>query len=118
MSGWTDSRCGKSWGGLVAQHCPDCHETFSSTGAGDAHRTRDFRCLLPGDVGLVLDERGVWRHPMTDANRERLAKLAAARRPATSVICGPGGPGPIPESPPALPNPAEASTEASTEAKA
>ena len=29
----------------------------------------------PADIGLTQDERGVWRQPMSDASRARLAEI-------------------------------------------
>jgi hypothetical protein len=56
--------------------CSVCGEKFSGVGGFDKHR-KDFRCQPPEAVGLVLDERGVWRAPITDAQREKLAELRA-----------------------------------------
>lgn len=59
-----DPVCGKSWGGLKAEHCTGCHETFSGTAAGDRHRKGpgdDRHCVDPASVGLHRDARGVWR---------------------------------------------------------
>lgn len=59
---------GKSWTGAKKEHCPACHETFSSTRAGDLHRRGEFgkdrHCVDPATVGLTLTE-GVWRRPGT-----------------------------------------------------
>lgn len=59
--------CGKSWTGLRKEHCPACHETFSSTQAGDRHRRgqhgTDRHCLNPADAGLVQADDGVWHRP-------------------------------------------------------
>lgn len=64
--------CGKTWTGLRKEHCPACHETFSTTRAGDAHRKGtpgiDRRCISPADAGLVMVE-GVWQRPGTDPRR-------------------------------------------------
>lgn len=68
----TCSGCKKSWTGLSPQHCSGCHETFSGTGTGDAHRVGRHgvktgsdrrRCLSIEEMeakGLVLNERGIW----------------------------------------------------------
>jgi hypothetical protein len=53
--------CGARWGGQRTEHCctPGCHQTFSSTSAGDMHRTGDHavtsgptrrRCLTVGEM--------------------------------------------------------------------
>jgi hypothetical protein len=31
-------KCDAKWSGLRVEHCPACHETFTGTEAGDAHR--------------------------------------------------------------------------------
>lgn len=62
---WTcrQGRKGMSGG---AQHCAVCHETFSSTSAGDKHRVGPWtarRCLSPEEMqeaGLRRNSRGVW----------------------------------------------------------
>lgn len=68
----TCTACGKSWGGLRAEHCTVCHETFSGTTAGDRHRTGDHavfvgpdrrRCLTADemrDKGLEQNTKGIW----------------------------------------------------------
>lgn len=64
----THPACGKSWTGLRKEHCPACHETFSSTRAGDLHRRGEFgvdrRCVNPAEAGLILT-KGVWHRPGT-----------------------------------------------------
>jgi hypothetical protein len=72
---WSCSGCTNTWGGLKAEHCPECHHTFTGTAAGDKHRTRDFRCLPPDAAGLVQRDNGVWGLPITPEARERLANL-------------------------------------------
>lgn len=65
----THPKCGKSWGGKRAEHCPACCETFSGTTAGDKHRIGehgiDRRCANPAERGLIQDERGIWHLPGT-----------------------------------------------------
>lgn len=61
-------RCGRSWTGSRAEHCPACHETFTGTPSGDRHRVGDHgegsrRCLTRGEMqisGMGTDERGAW----------------------------------------------------------
>lgn len=59
-------QCGKSWTGLRREHCPACHETFSSNTAGNLHRRGEFgidrRCIDPVEAGLVKIN-GVWQKP-------------------------------------------------------
>lgn len=56
-------------------HCSarDCHRTFSGVGTFDRHR-RDGACVDPASIGFVERDR-VWRHPVSPADAERLAKL-------------------------------------------
>ena len=68
-------QCRKTWGGLRAQHCKACHETFTGTESGDKHRTGKHdvrtgnarrRCRTPDEmlaVGLVVNPRGLWGEP-------------------------------------------------------
>ena len=62
-------QCHTTWTqGTKIMHCVGCHETFSTPGNCDRHQagTKDdpgWRCRQPGDVGLVLDDRGIWRAP-------------------------------------------------------
>lgn len=62
---WSCRECHKRVSGN-AQHCSCCHQTFSSTYAGDKHRAgtwTDRRCLTPEEMqgqGLRLNARGVW----------------------------------------------------------
>jgi hypothetical protein len=60
-------RCGAIWGGTRAEHCTDCHRTFSGPTTGDAHRVGKFpdgrRCLTEKEMqakGWHLAKRGVW----------------------------------------------------------
>lgn len=66
----THPPCGREWSGQRAEHCPACCETFTSTRAGDAHRTGPHdarRCVQPATVGLWQDARGLWhRRPYRD----------------------------------------------------
>lgn len=74
--------CGKSWGGLRAEHCTVCHQTFSGQSLGDAHSVgrdvMDKVCLTPTEMEdkgwrLVGD---VWRGPAMPA--DVLAKRVSA----------------------------------------
>lgn len=62
----TTCRCGATWAGKRIEHCTACHETFTGTTAGDAHRTGPFadrRCLTPDEMaakGLGRNVRGHW----------------------------------------------------------
>jgi hypothetical protein len=65
-------KCERSWGGLRAEHCRVCHETFSGTTAGDRHRVGVYetpvlpagrRCLSVAEMtakGLVQNTHGIW----------------------------------------------------------
>lgn len=48
-------KCGATWGGLRAEHCTECHQTFSGQTLGDGHRTGDHhpdtrRCLSEAEM--------------------------------------------------------------------
>lgn len=51
-------------------HCGACHVTFGGVRGFDLHR-RGGLCAIP--TGMRLDCRGVWRTPMSDEARARLA---------------------------------------------
>lgn len=59
----TDIRCGAVWSGHRAEHCTICHETFSGSTTGDAHRVGPHdgnrRCL----TGDELTALGLWAEP-------------------------------------------------------
>lgn len=60
--------CGVSWTGYKIEHCTVCHETFTSTPAGDAHQVGTFedgrRCLTVAEMHaskkLHQNSRGHW----------------------------------------------------------
>lgn len=70
-------------------HCGACHITFGGLSGFDRHR-RDGQCLTPEAIGYVRDPRGVYRAPITDEQRQRLAALrgnapsAVLREPQTA----------------------------------
>lgn len=71
--------CGAIWTGRAAAHCAECHATFGSASAFDAHRRSSGErgaCVHPTAAGLVLV--GVlWRRPALDAaDRDALRKAA------------------------------------------
>jgi hypothetical protein len=53
-----DWRCGATWTGLRTEHCTRCHQTFSGSTTGDAHRIgaeHPQRCLTADELtGLGL----------------------------------------------------------------
>lgn len=60
----TCKTCGKQWGGLNAQHCTACHETFSSTSAGDKHRRGEYPGRYCTTEELVYNaKRDMWQMP-------------------------------------------------------
>lgn len=59
-------------------HCGACHTTFGGVSGFDRHR-RDGQCLTPDAIGYTPDTRGVYRAPMTEAGRQRIAALADSR---------------------------------------
>lgn len=58
-------KCNFRWLGVSAAHCTGCHRTFKSANAFDLHR-RDFRCLDPMDLGMIMNDRGFWTKPMSE----------------------------------------------------
>lgn len=66
-------------------HCSTCHETFGGVRGFDLHR-RGGVCNPPASVGLA-DRDGVWRSPMSDADRERRGFTPAAH-PAVAMCHG------------------------------
>ena len=74
----TSCRCGASWTGLKIEHCLSCHESFTTTRAGDRHRVGQHhlstgpdrrRCLSVEEMyeaGMGQNSRGHW---MRDADR-------------------------------------------------
>lgn len=59
-------------------HCGACHVTFGGVTGFDRHR-RDGQCLTPAEIGYADNGSGVYRAPMSDSGRERLAALEASR---------------------------------------
>lgn len=56
-----DHRCGAVWYGFRIEHCQMCHQTFSGSTTGDAHRVGPYevgqrRCLTPDE----LEGLGLW----------------------------------------------------------
>ena len=77
-------RCGATWTGYRAEHCTECHRTYSGQSLGDAHRIGEHhpdtrRCLTEAEMtakGWRLVD-AVWRGPaMSD---ELKAKRFGAR---------------------------------------
>jgi hypothetical protein len=66
-------------------HCAadGCHITFGAVSGFDRHR-RDGQCLTPEAIGYSADARGVYRAPMSEAGRARLAQLRDAQTAETS----------------------------------
>lgn len=77
-------------------HCGACHVTFGGVSGFDRHR-RDGQCLTPEAIGHADNGRGVFRAPMDERQRARLAALnpdAASALQATrgTAETGPGVP--------------------------
>lgn len=70
-------------------HCGVCHTTFGGISGFDRHR-RDGQCLTPEAIGYTPDTRGVYRAPMTEAGKARLASLRAPETAETSSGVGRG----------------------------
>lgn len=58
-------------------HCGACHRTFGGVSGFDRHR-RGGLCLSPAEIGYADNGRGVFREPLTDSRRKRLADLRGA----------------------------------------
>lgn len=58
-------------------HCAaeGCHTTFGGISGFDRHR-RDGQCLTPEAIGYTPNAAGVYRAPMSEAGRARLAALS------------------------------------------
>ena len=84
--------CVKPRQGTKTEHCTVCHESFSTTRNGDAHRKGrhgvDRHCVAPTEVGLVRNSRGVWVSPGSASEVPQIT--------ATVSLYGPGGPSPTP----------------------
>lgn len=67
-------------------HCAaeGCHVTFGGVGGFDRHR-RDGECLTPAKIGYTADSRGVYRAPLSDTDRERLAAMRGRNTDAPSA---------------------------------
>lgn len=76
------SGCDTRWTGLATCHCANCHNTFGSITSFDAHR-RGYgdrgSCKSPAHMGLVLDEKGIYRYPaaVTEDTRSSMTRNAA-----------------------------------------
>lgn len=77
---WACRKCQKLITGSRAEHCLVCHETFTSTTAGDMHRVGKHgvtagpdrrRCLTATemlDKGMTKNGRGYWTSGAADWN--------------------------------------------------
>jgi hypothetical protein len=72
--------------GRTQYHCGRCHVTFAALSSFDAHLIRAAAsravtgCRVPGDMGLVQDDKGVWRTPEGLVQRDRRSVMLAALR--------------------------------------
>lgn len=68
--------------------CGGCQKRFSGLSVFDAHRTGSYarserRCLTTEEMeqkGMRANERGIWKMPDDEKNRERLTRLKAKGR--------------------------------------
>lgn len=68
--------------------CTVCGRVFGGVGGFDQHRnhrdddtlTERDRCIDPATLGMV-ERDGVWRTPMTEADRDRMARLGVQVTP-------------------------------------
>lgn len=76
-------------------HCPLCHQTFGTLEYFDGHLIHVPRlisptgCRTPVSLGLVRDERYVWRTPAGLARRNADAARLAARLEARRALRAP-----------------------------
>ena len=65
--------------------CGGCGEIFTSLSAFDYHQDRDYTrrppviCRPPAEAGLIQDNDGRWRVPLSASGARRLANLRAER---------------------------------------
>lgn len=59
-------------------HCSVCHATFGGITSFTDHR-KNGQCVEPLHAGLVLSD-GVWRTPISDADRTRLLAIRSKAR--------------------------------------
>jgi len=57
--------------GSPVSQCPTCDRVFSTVANFDKH-SKDGRCIYPEDVGLSLNEKGIWRKKMTAEQEMRI----------------------------------------------
>lgn len=69
--------CGSEWTGEKLEHCTVCHRTFTSTPAGDKHRTGSHvngrRCRTDEEMlalGMGQNKRGYWVSKRQDASSQ------------------------------------------------
>ena len=67
--------CAARWTALGIAHCGACHRTFGGLAGFDRHRLRGA-CVDPAGRGLLLDDDGIWRQPMSEAAAARLRSAA------------------------------------------
>ncbi|MDT0302922.1 hypothetical protein [Streptomonospora wellingtoniae] len=66
--------------------CPKCHRVFTRPSTFDKHQDQGGRetvCHDPADRGMeivrrTIDGHPVWGHPVSDADRDRLARIRKA----------------------------------------
>ncbi len=73
--GWGCMVCGGMWTGRKIEHCTVCHQTFSTTAVGDAHRVGSHgvktgpdrrRCLTADEFAALTNRAGVIRFRLND----------------------------------------------------
>jgi hypothetical protein len=58
-------------------HCTVCHETFTSPGNFDRHRS-NFKCLSPASLGMVpreIEGHACWGFEMDEESKAKMARL-------------------------------------------
>lgn len=91
-------------------HCAvaNCHRTFGAVSGFDRHR-RHGHCLNPATLGMV-ETAGVWRIPISDADRARLAKIRDADSRVRIAPQSDETGLRVPPATPGVPNPADSRT--------
>jgi hypothetical protein len=73
--------CSREWSGIRAAHCSQCHHTFTTPNAFDAHqflKPGGVTCRDPSSVGLVyVDWRDAYRFMNPDEEKDSASIVPA-----------------------------------------
>jgi hypothetical protein len=90
---WVCHECDRTIHGFKAEHCTACHQTFTSTEAGDKHRVGEHdvsigptrrRCMTVDELRAFVGKtsrRRFWHDQETDAWSYGLHPVTARRPP-------------------------------------